>query len=139
MRNPYPSDKKSISTGLVALLGPPGAGKGTQAKRIVEEYNVPQISTGDLFRLHVERETALGLNARSFTDRGLLVTDDLVCDMVAERLAEPDCIRGAILDGFPRTIGQAEWLNSYLRSCISSGYWLEANPFGRDKDQHRRG
>ena len=110
----YSAATKSISTKLLVLLGPPGAGKGTLADQIAAEYNIPQISTGELLRLHVRRKTVLGTRIRRRADRGLLVGDDLVCDVVARRITEPDCARGAILDGFPRTIGQAKWLDRYL-------------------------
>ena len=110
----YSSATKSISTKLLVLLGPPGAGKGTLADQIAAEYTIPQISTGELLRLHVRRKTVLGTRARRRADRGLLVGDDLVCDMVVRRITEPDCARGAILDGFPRTIGQAKWLDRYV-------------------------
>src|SRR5437763_2887237 len=98
----------------IILLGAPGAGKGTQAKQIVERYSVPQISTGDLLRENVKLGTELGKKAKSVMDSGKLVPDSLVNDMVAERLARPDCARGYILDGFPRTVAQAEWLDGFL-------------------------
>ena len=97
--------------GPIILLGPPGAGKGTQAKLISSAYGIPQISTGDLLRENVARETELGVKVKALMGRGELVPDELVCDMVAERLQHPDCDRGFILDGFPRTVGQAEWLD----------------------------
>src|SRR5579875_588890 len=100
--------------GPVLLLGAPGVGKGTQAKRLVEEFGIPQISTGDLLRDHRERETELGKIASELMDAGKLVPDDLVNQMVAGRLAEPDCEHGYILDGFPRTLPQAEWLDRQL-------------------------
>jgi len=100
--------------GPVILLGPPGAGKGTQAKRIAEHYRIPQISTGDLLREHVARETELGLKAKAIMDRGELVPDELMYGMVANRLNQADCERGFILDGFPRTAGQAGWLDVFL-------------------------
>ena len=102
--------------GPIILLGAPGAGKGTQAKLIAATYAIPQISTGDLFRENVARGTELGLKVKETLARGELVTDGLVNDMVAERLAHPDVNRGFILDGFPRTVGQAEWLDGYLKS-----------------------
>jgi adenylate kinase len=100
--------------GPVILLGPPGAGKGTQAKQIVEHYNIPQISTGDILREHVKQGTPLGLQAKALMERGELVPDNLVCDMVAFRLKDEDCHHGFILDGFPRTAAQAGWLDAYL-------------------------
>jgi adenylate kinase len=100
--------------GPVVLLGPPGAGKGTQAKRISEHYGIPQISTGDLLRDNISRGTELGKQASGLMERGELVPDELVVQMVATRLAQPDCVRGFILDGFPRTVVQAEWLDKYL-------------------------
>ncbi|MGA2000037.1 MAG: adenylate kinase [Terriglobales bacterium] len=106
---------KSMSTvGPVILLGAPGAGKGTQAKAIVERNAIPQVSTGDLLRDHVARSTELGKQAKAIMDRGELVPDDLVNNMVAERLARPDTARGFILDGYPRTVAQAGWLDGYL-------------------------
>ena len=104
-----------VLIGPVILLGAPGAGKGTQAERIVARYGVPQISTGDLLREHVARGTELGLQAKSIMDRGDLVPDELMYGMVAERLRGLDCNRGFILDGFPRTLPQAEWLEKLLQ------------------------
>lgn len=108
---------KEIVVGPVVLLGPPGAGKGTQAKRISEHYGIPQISTGDTLRDHINRGTELGKQAGVLMERGELVPDELVEQMVAERLAQPDCARGFILDGFPRTVKQAEWLDKHLKGC----------------------
>jgi len=102
--------------GPIIMLGAPGAGKGTQAKLIAAAYAIPQISTGDLFRENVANGTELGLKVRAILDRGDLVSDDLVDGMVAERLSKPDVHRGFILDGFPRTVGQAEWFDGYLKS-----------------------
>ena len=96
------------------LLGPPGAGKGTQAVKIVEKYNVPHISTGDIFRANIKNGTELGLKAKEYMDRGELVPDDLVCDIATSRLLEPDCENGFLLDGFPRTVYQAEKLDAFL-------------------------
>ena len=104
--------------GPIILLGAPGAGKGTQAKVIVERYSIPQISTGDILREHVSRGTELGRQAKAVIESGKLVSDDLVCGMVAERLQRPDCGRGFILDGFPRTVGQAQWLDSWLTTQL---------------------
>jgi adenylate kinase len=100
--------------GPVILLGPPGAGKGTQSKRIASHYGIPQISTGDLLREHVARGTELGRKAKDIMDRGELVPDDLMYGMVADRLKKVDCSKGFILDGFPRTAGQAGWLDAFL-------------------------
>jgi adenylate kinase len=104
-----------LKPGPVILLGPPGAGKGTQAKKIVEHYGIPQISTGDLLRDHVRRATELGRKAKAIMDRGDLVPDELMYDIVADRLRQVDCRPGFILDGFPRTVGQAEWLDAFLQ------------------------
>lgn len=98
----------------LVLLGQPGAGKGTQAKTIAERYAIPHISTGDLLRDNVARGTELGLKAKATMGRGELVPDTLVCDMVASRLRQPDAEHGLILDGFPRTVAQAEWLDAFL-------------------------
>jgi len=96
---------------LVIFLGPPGAGKGTQAVTIAEEKNLAHISTGDMLREHVSNETELGKTAKTLLDEGKLVPDSLVIEMLQERLLSDDCVNGAILDGFPRTIAQAESLD----------------------------
>ena len=96
------------------LLGPPGAGKGTQAVKLVEKYNVPQISTGDIFRKNIKEGTELGKKAQEYTNSGKLVPDELVVDLVKDRLQEDDCKNGYLLDGFPRTIYQAEELDKFL-------------------------
>ena len=98
----------------VVMLGAPGAGKGTQAKMIATKYNVPHISTGDIFRANIKEGTELGKKAKSYMDQGLLVPDELVVDLVVDRLQQEDCKDGYILDGFPRTIPQAEALDAAL-------------------------
>jgi adenylate kinase len=114
--------------GPIVLLGSPGAGKGTQAKRISSRYEIPQISTGDLLRDNVKRGTILGLQAKNVMERGDLVSDELVCNMVAQRLSQPDCEQGYILDGFPRTAAQAAWLDEFLKRKVfdnpNHGKWL---------------
>ena len=100
--------------GPVLLLGAPGVGKGTQAKRLMDEFNIPQISTGDLLREHRKNHTPLGMMADELMSKGQLVPDDLVNQMVAERFKQPDTEHGYILDGFPRTLNQAEWLDRQL-------------------------
>jgi adenylate kinase len=107
------TDERARRLALV-FLGPPGAGKGTQAKMIAERYAIPHVSTGDLLRDNVARGTELGAKAKAIMARGDLVPDMLVCDMVASRLRQPDAEHGFILDGFPRTVGQAEWLDAFL-------------------------
>jgi len=102
--------------GPVILLGPPGAGKGTQARKIVERFGIPQISTGELLRDHVARGTELGQQAKALMDRGELVPDDLMYGIAADRLRQPDAQRGFVLDGFPRTAAQAGWLDAFLRN-----------------------
>src|SRR5271166_1851559 len=104
----------SRDVGPVVLLGAPGAGKGTQANRVHERYQIPHISTGDLLRENISRGTELGMVAKGVMARGELVSDDLVCNMVRGRLALPDCGRGYVLDGFPRTAAQAGWLDALL-------------------------
>ena len=96
------------------LLGPPGAGKGTQAERLEEKYGVPQISTGDIFRKNIKEGTELGKKAQEYTNSGQLVPDELVVDLVKDRLMQDDCKNGYLLDGFPRTIFQAEQLDKFL-------------------------
>ncbi len=96
------------------LLGPPGAGKGTQAKLLVKQYGIPQVSTGDILRSAVKEQTPMGLKAKSCMDAGGLVPDAVVIDIIKDRLAKPDCSAGFILDGFPRTVGQANALNEVL-------------------------
>jgi adenylate kinase len=100
--------------GPILLLGAPGVGKGTQAKELVKVWKIPQISTGDLLRANVAEGTTLGRVAKEFIERGELAPDPLVSDMVAQRLLEPDTARGYLLDGFPRTLGQANWLDGRL-------------------------
>ncbi len=104
----------NIIPGPILLLGAPGVGKGTQAKELVKLWGIPQISTGDLLRANVSQGTPLGIIARETMDRGELVPDSLVNEMVAARLVEPDTVRGYILDGFPRTLPQAGWLDGRL-------------------------
>ena len=98
----------------LVILGPPGAGKGTQAEYIVERYNIPHISTGDIFRENIKNNTELGKEAKSYMDKGLLVPDDLVIALVEDRLNKDDAKEGFLLDGFPRTVAQAVSLDSIL-------------------------
>lgn len=98
----------------IVMLGAPGAGKGTQAKMIAAKYQIPHISTGDIFRANIKNGTGLGKKAKSYMDQGLLVPDELTVDLVIDRLAQDDCKNGYILDGFPRTIPQAEALDAAL-------------------------
>jgi adenylate kinase len=107
------AEKSSRKVAMI-LLGPPGAGKGTQAKLVAQRYFVPHISTGDILRDNVARGTELGLEAKAIMARGELVPDTLVCDMVASRLRQPDAEQGFVLDGFPRTPAQAGWLDAFL-------------------------
>ena len=96
------------------LLGPPGAGKGTQAVRLVEKYEIPHISTGDIFRANIKGGTELGMKAKTFMDQGMLVPDEITIGMLMDRIGQEDCINGYVLDGFPRTIPQAESLTKAL-------------------------
>ena len=96
------------------MLGAPGAGKGTQAKKIAEKYGIPHISTGDIFRANIKNGTELGKKAKTYMDQGLLVPDELVVDLVVDRVNQDDCTKGYVLDGFPRTIPQAEALDKAL-------------------------
>lgn len=113
------------------LLGPPGAGKGTQAEKIVENFGVVHISTGDIFRQNLKENTALGIKAKEYMDKGLLVPDDVTVEMVKDRLAQDDLKNGYMLDGFPRTISQAKALDEFLAArgekmdcalCITADY-----------------
>ncbi len=99
---------------LLILLGPPGAGKGTQAERLVKDRGLAYISTGDILRTAVKEKTAMGKKAKTYMDQGKLVPDDVVVKIVRERLQEPDCVDGALLDGFPRTVIQASFLEQSL-------------------------
>lgn len=98
------------------LLGPPGAGKGTQAVRIVEKYGIPHISTGDIFRDNIKRQTELGKKAQEYMNKGELVPDDLVIEIATDRLLRDDCKKGFLLDGFPRTVYQAEKLDEFMQA-----------------------
>lgn len=98
----------------IIMLGAPGAGKGTQAKKIAEKYSIPHISTGDIFRANIKEGTELGKKAKEYMDKGALVPDELVCDLVVDRISQEDAKNGYVLDGFPRTIPQAEALDAAL-------------------------
>lgn len=100
----------------IIMLGAPGAGKGTQAKMIAEKYNIPHISTGDIFRANIKNGTELGKKAKSYMDKGQLVPDELTLDLIMDRFKEDDCKNGYVLDGFPRTIPQAEALDAALKA-----------------------
>ena len=100
----------------LVLLGPPGAGKGTQASAIVKKYNIPHISTGDIFRSNIKEGTELGMKAKEYMDKGLLVPDEVVVSIVKDRLTHDDCANGFLLDGFPRTVNQGEALDTELSS-----------------------
>jgi adenylate kinase len=121
----HATDEKQVTPGPILLMGAPGVGKGTQAKGIMAAWGIPQISTGDLLRDHRARGTPLGEVATQIMNTGKLVPDDLVNQMVAERLAQPDTGRGYLLDGYPRTLAQAEWLDARL-AAVPSGLPLIA-------------
>ena len=116
----------------IVLLGPPGAGKGTQAKSISNRYSIPHISTGDIFRKNISEATPLGIEAKGYMDKGLLVPDEVTINMVKDRLTWEDCKNGYLLDGFPRTVAQAEALERMTgrRVCGSCGasYHIKFNP-----------
>ena len=105
---------EEITIMKIIMLGAPGAGKGTQAQRIAEKYGIPHISTGDIFRANIKNGTELGKKAKAFMDQGLLVPDELTVDLVMDRIKQDDCENGFVLDGFPRTIPQAEALTAAL-------------------------
>ena len=100
----------------IVMLGAPGAGKGTQAKMLAAKYGIPHISTGDIFRANIKEGTELGNKAKTYMDKGLLVPDELVVDLVVDRVKNEDCKNGYVLDGFPRTIAQAEALDAFLNN-----------------------
>ena len=100
----------------IIMLGAPGAGKGTQAKKIAEKYSIPHISTGDIFRANIKNNTELGKKAKTYMDKGELVPDELVVDLIMDRFKDADCANGYVLDGFPRTIPQAEALENALNA-----------------------
>ena len=107
-------ETRKIAPGPILLLGAPGVGKGTQAKELMAQWGIPQISTGDLLRYHRDHGTPLGRQAKQIMEQGRLVPDEMVDQMVAERLKQADTAAGYILDGFPRTLGQAEWLDEHV-------------------------
>ncbi len=112
----------------IIMLGAPGAGKGTQAKQIAGKYGIPHISTGDIFRANIKNGTELGKKAKEYMDQGLLVPDELTCDLVMDRIHEDDCVNGFVLDGFPRTIPQAEALTAALeKSGEKMEYAIDVN------------
>ena len=104
----------------IIMLGAPGAGKGTQAKQIAAKYSIPHISTGDIFRANIKNGTDLGKKAKEYMDQGALVPDELTCDLVMDRIQQDDCKNGFVLDGFPRTIPQAEALDAALKKISES-------------------
>lgn len=108
--------KTEVDTMKIIMLGAPGAGKGTQAKMLSERYGIPHISTGDIFRMNIKNNTELGQKAKGYMDAGQLVPDELVVDLVVDRIKAKDCMKGFILDGFPRTIPQAEALDYALNN-----------------------
>ena len=105
-----------LKPGPILLLGAPGVGKGTQAKELMAKWGIPQISTGDLLRYNRDKGTTLGVQAKQLMEAGRLVSDELVNQMVAERLKQPDTLNGYILDGYPRTLGQADWVDQHIAS-----------------------
>jgi adenylate kinase len=114
LTNTFPVPVDSFIPGPVLLLGAPGVGKGTQAQILMELWGIPQISTGDIIRENIKLQTPVGLEFQDLVARGIFVPDELVNRMVALRLSQPDASRGYILDGYPRTLGQAQWLDAYL-------------------------
>ena len=118
----------------IIVLGAPGTGKGTQAALLAEKYGIPKISTGDILRASVKKGTELGLQARRFMDTGQLVPDDVMIGLVSERLANDDCSKGFVMDGFPRTVFQAQALDQYLEIKIHIFYLFLL----KEPDQHNR-
>ena len=118
----------------IVLVGAPGAGKGAQAKRLQETLGLPQVATGDLFRYNLKQQTELGLLARRYMDAGELVPDSVTIAMVRDRLSKPDCVEGAILDGFPRNPSQAKALDELLAEFSGRGLLLRAELEGRADD-----
>ena len=129
------------------FLGPPGAGKGTQAKRLSEEFQIPHISTGEILRNEVAKGSELGVKAKSYLDEGELVPDSLILDIIRERLSQSDTSTGWILDGFPRNVGQAGFLDTLLKEINHDTIWvvnldvpdeiLVERLIGRSKKEHR--
>ena len=117
----------------LVLLGPPGAGKGTQAGRIVADYGIPHVSTGDILRGAVKNQTAMGLEAKKYMDAGDLVPDSVVIGIVKDRLQEPDTAKGFLMDGFPRTIPQAEALDAALDDLETGHHQGDRHPGGRGR------
>ena len=123
----------------ILLLGPPGGGKGTQSKILMNKFNIPQISTGDMLRSHVQNNTNLGQEAKKFMDKGELVTDELILDMMEIRFDEPDCKNGFILDGFPRTIMQAKGLDELLQKTNQKLNYIIVINVNDDENVERMG
>ena len=113
-----PSWAEWSETMKIIMLGAPGAGKGTQAKMIAEKYQVPHVSTGDIFRANIKNGTELGMEAKKYMDQGLLVPDELTVKILLDRVAQADCANGYVLDGFPRTIPQAQVLDEALTKLV---------------------
>ena len=118
------AELQGLRPSAIIFLGPPGAGKGTQAQQVAKEHSLPHISTGDVFRSHVANKTALGLKAAETMSRGMLVADDLVCSMLAAYIQNLDHVGCMILDGFPRSVAQAEWLDRFFRTRTSGMHEL---------------
>jgi adenylate kinase len=137
VHTPAPADDHFLP-GPVLLLGAPGVGKGTQAQLLMAKFGIPQISTGDILRENIAKGTDLGKAAKSLMDQGQLVPDELVNDMVAKRLAAPDVHAGYILDGFPRTIAQATWLDAHLGDSGETAPLIAVNIRVDEKELLRR-
>ena len=120
--------KDHFAPGPVLLLGAPGVGKGTQAQILMHHWGIPQISTGDLIRDNIRAGTAVGREFQGLVAQGIFVPDQIVNNMIADRTARPDCARGFILDGYPRTLAQAEWLDEFLQGWANTGAHVAAMP-----------